>query len=32
MSDKFVYFFADGKADGHGTMKDELGGKGAGLA
>ncbi len=32
MSEKFVYFFAEGKADGHGTMKDELGGKGAGLA
>ena len=32
MSDKFVYSFAEGKADGHGTMKDELGGKGAGLA
>jgi pyruvate,orthophosphate dikinase len=32
MSEKYVYFFAEGKADGHGTMKDELGGKGAGLA
>src|SRR5689334_8811804 len=32
MNDKFVYFFGEGKADGHGTMKDELGGKGAGLA
>ena len=32
MSEKFVYFFAEGKADGHGQMKDELGGKGAGLA
>src|SRR3970040_2457390 len=32
MSEKFIYFFADGKADGHGQMKDELGGKGAGLA
>src|SRR5262249_55823268 len=32
MSDKFVYSFADGKADGNGQMKDELGGKGAGLA
>src|SRR5450759_318719 len=32
MSDKFVYFFADGKAERHGTLKDELGGKGAGLA
>ncbi|MEJ2009768.1 MAG: pyruvate, phosphate dikinase [Acidobacteriota bacterium] len=30
--EKFVYFFGDGKADGHGTMKDVLGGKGAGLA
>ncbi|MGA8761555.1 MAG: pyruvate, phosphate dikinase, partial [Candidatus Sulfotelmatobacter sp.] len=29
---KYVYFFADGKADGSGTMKNELGGKGAGLA
>jgi pyruvate, orthophosphate dikinase len=29
---KYVYFFGDGKADGHGKMKDELGGKGAGLA
>ena len=27
---KFVYFFGDGKAEGHGTMKDVLGGKGAG--
>ena len=27
-----VYFFGGGKADGHGTMKDVLGGKGAGLA
>jgi pyruvate, orthophosphate dikinase len=32
MSEKYVYFFGEGKADGHGTMKDELGGKGAGLA
>ncbi|MBI2820365.1 MAG: pyruvate, phosphate dikinase [Acidobacteria bacterium] len=32
MSEQFIYFFAEGKADGHGTMKDELGGKGAGLA
>ena len=31
-STKYVYFFGDGKADGHGKMKDELGGKGAGLA
>ncbi len=30
--EKFVYFFGGGKADGHGTMKDVLGGKGAGLA
>ena len=29
---KYVYFFGGGKADGHGTMKDVLGGKGAGLA
>jgi pyruvate, orthophosphate dikinase len=27
-----VYSFGGGKADGHGKMKDELGGKGAGLA
>ena len=32
MTRKYVYIFADGKADGHGTMKDLLGGKGAGLA
>ncbi|MCZ6750995.1 MAG: pyruvate, phosphate dikinase [Acidobacteria bacterium] len=32
MSEKFIYFFGEGKADGHGKMKDELGGKGAGLA
>ncbi|MCH8266886.1 MAG: pyruvate, phosphate dikinase, partial [Acidobacteria bacterium] len=32
MSEKFIYFFGEGKADGHGQMKDELGGKGAGLA
>ncbi len=31
-TEKYVYFFGDGKADGHGTMKDVLGGKGAGLA
>jgi pyruvate,orthophosphate dikinase len=30
--EKYVYFFGGGKADGHGTMKDALGGKGAGLA
>ena len=29
---KYVYFFGDGKADGHAKMKDLLGGKGAGLA
>ncbi len=29
---KYVYFFGEGKADGNGKMKDELGGKGAGLA
>jgi pyruvate,orthophosphate dikinase len=29
---KYVYFFGGGKADGSGKMKDELGGKGAGLA
>ena len=29
---KCVYFFGGGKADGNGKMKDELGGKGAGLA
>src|SRR5437899_7498480 len=29
---KHVYFFGAGKADGNGKMKDELGGKGAGLA
>src|SRR6476620_8652941 len=31
-SKKYVYFFGGGKADGNGKMKDELGGKGAGLA
>jgi len=31
-SSKFVYFFGNGKAEGTGTMKDALGGKGAGLA
>ena len=30
--EKSVYFFGGGKADGNGTMKDVLGGKGAGLA
>ncbi|HEX9158575.1 MAG TPA: pyruvate, phosphate dikinase, partial [Syntrophales bacterium] len=29
---KYIYFFGQGKADGTGTMKDLLGGKGAGLA
>ena len=29
---KYVYLFADGKAEGTGKMKDQLGGKGAGLA
>ena len=29
---KYIYFFGSGKADGKGTMKDLLGGKGAGLA
>src|SRR4051795_865751 len=32
MTTKYVYLFANGKADGHGKMKDLLGGKGAGLA
>jgi pyruvate,orthophosphate dikinase len=31
-STKHIYFFGGGKADGNGRMKDELGGKGAGLA
>src|SRR4051812_2775521 len=31
-STKYVYFFGGGKAEGHGQMKDVLGGKGAGLA
>lgn len=31
-SQKRVYFFGQGKADGHGKQKDLLGGKGAGLA
>ena len=30
--EKSVYFFGGGKADGHGAMKDVLGGKGSGLA
>ena len=29
---KYVYFFGDGQAEGNGEMKNELGGKGAGLA
>jgi pyruvate, orthophosphate dikinase len=29
---KYIYFFGSGKADGNRTMKDVLGGKGAGLA
>jgi pyruvate,orthophosphate dikinase len=29
---KYVYFFGAGKAEGDGTMKEVLGGKGAGLA
>src|SRR5436853_6466034 len=32
MATKYVYLFANGKADGHGQMKALLGGKGAGLA
>ncbi len=32
MSDKKVYFFGDGKADGRADMRDLLGGKGANLA
>src|SRR5215212_4244757 len=32
MANKYVYVFANGKADGRGAMKDLLGGKGAGLA
>ncbi len=32
MSEQNVYFFGDGAAEGNGTMKDILGGKGAGLA
>jgi pyruvate, orthophosphate dikinase len=31
-TNKYVYFFGGGKADGDGKMKDVLGGKGAGLA
>src|SRR5438105_1236145 len=29
---QYVFFFGNGKAEGNGKMKDELGGKGAGLA
>jgi pyruvate,orthophosphate dikinase len=32
MSDRYVYYFGDGQADGNAKMKDVLGGKGAGLA
>ena len=32
MSEQYVYFFAQRRADGNGGMKEELGGKGAGLA
>lgn len=32
MTNKFVYFFGGGKADGHAKMKELLGGKGANLA
>ncbi len=32
MSTKYVYLFAEGQVEGNGTMKDLLGGKGAGLA
>ena len=31
-NDKFVFYFGDGKAEGRGTMRDLLGGKGSGLA
>lgn len=31
-ANKFIYFFGKGKAEGTGSMKDLLGGKGAGLA
>ena len=31
-SKKYVYFFGGGKAEGKGSMKELLGGKGAGLA
>ncbi len=32
MSEKYIYFFGEGKAEGTGQMKDLLGGKGSGLA
>jgi pyruvate,orthophosphate dikinase len=32
VTEKYIYFFADGAAEGTGAMKDILGGKGAGLA
>ena len=32
MANKYVYLFGSGRADGDGTMKDTLGGKGSGLA
>ena len=32
LTTQYVYSFGDGKADGHGKMKEVLGGKGAGLA
>ena len=32
MSKKYVYFFGEGKVDGHASMKELLGGKGANLA
>jgi len=31
-ADKMIYYFAQGEAEGEGTMRDLLGGKGAGLA
>ncbi len=32
MSEKWIYFFGDGSAEGRGDEKELLGGKGAGLA
>src|SRR5256885_16066228 len=32
VSEQYVYFFGDGRAEGNAKMKDILGGKGAGLA